>query len=372
MDIALAGGSGFAGLRLAAELLSRGHRLTLLATCDPTAARARLVRRMTLLGYPQDSVMENADRVDAAYVDPGAPHLGLGPAGWESLADRFDALWHVPTWPDPAQSCEFADGSPFRGARALLPLAAHGDRETVFHQVSTVLAHGTQPAGVVRETAAVVEHGACRNQYEKAHAEADLYVEVFAAQANVPAVVHRTGLLVTDLAHHPELPRHPLSHAAAVAAQALRSVEHGSRLTLSLSSDPEAQLNLLPVAAATRVMAEVGEQRHEDGARLVHVVNAHGTPVSLVLAAFERLFPLRLQLRASGAAHLPVDAQGTPAGLQWLLPYLRLRHSYETTALREFGIGLEAPPVTIEYLIRSMKGAATAEHSLHKAHAQFV
>ncbi|MFC7308067.1 SDR family oxidoreductase [Streptomyces monticola] len=356
MHIALAGGSSFLGLRLAAEFLTRGHRVTLLATCDPATVRVRLLRRLILLGYPREAVTADGERLDAAYVDPEAPHLGVGRLAWEALAERFDALWHCPAAPDPSQSCDFAGGVPAKGARALLPLAGHGYRETVFHQVSTVLAHGAQPPGTVPESGAFTAQGPCRNPYEKAHADADRYVSIVAAQTGIPAVVHRTGLLITDLAHHPELPRHLLAQVAAVAGQLFATAEREYHLTLALPGDPEGSLNLLPVVSAARAMAEMGERTHEQGARIVHVVNGRSTPVSRVLHAFERLFPVRLLLRPPGAAYFPVDVRGLPGGLHGVLPYLRQRHSYETSALRDFAVALNSPAVSVDYLVRGMKG----------------
>ncbi|GAA1943616.1 SDR family oxidoreductase [Streptomyces durmitorensis] len=360
MEIALAGGASFLGPRLASELLSRGHRLTLLATRDPAVVRRRLLGRLALLGYPPQSVLDMSDQLDAVYVDPQAPHLGMGRGAYEALADRFDVVWHCPASPDFHQGCDFAGGVPAKGAHALLPLAASGERPTVFHQVSTVFAHGAQPPGTVRESGAARTSGNCRNRHERAHADADRYVHSYAADTGARAVVHRTGLLVTDMADQPELPRHGLAQIAAVAGRLLSTAEGGERLSLSLGvpGDPEARLNLLPVVAAARTMAQVTERAHEPGPQLMHVVHPRDTPISRITAAFEHLFPLRLLLRPTGSAHLPVDVRGIPQGLDAVLPYLRQRLSFDTGALDSLGVRVRAPRVTTEYLVRGMKGAA--------------
>ncbi|MFJ2770254.1 SDR family oxidoreductase [Streptomyces sp. NPDC087300] len=359
MDIALTGGSSFLGLRLAAEFLKRGHRLTLLATDDPATVRARLLRRLKLLGYPVETVAEDGADLDATYVDPEAPHLGLGRIGWEALAERFDVLWHCPAGLDISGAPDFAGGVPAKGARALLPLAARGSRTTAFHQVSTVLAHGAQEPGTVREHCDVLKQGAPRNPYEKAYADADQYVDIVAAQYSVPAVVHRTGILITDLAPHPELPQHSLAQAAAIAGRLFATAEQGYHLTLALPGDPEGSLNLLPVVSAAQAMADIGECAQEPGARLVHVVNGRNTPVSRALNAFEQLFPVRLKLRPPGAAYFPFEVRGLPGGLNGVLPYLRQHHSYETNALRDFGVPVTSPAVTLNYLVRGLRGAGT-------------
>ncbi|MFJ2770263.1 SDR family oxidoreductase [Streptomyces sp. NPDC087300] len=361
MDIALAGGSSFLGPRLAAEFLARTHRLTLLATCDPAVARRRLLDRLALLGYPRESVLEMSRCLTAVFVDPQAPHLGVGRETHHRLAERFDALWHCPASPERHRGCDFAGGVPALGARALLPLAALGERPTVFHQVSTVLAHGAQPPGTVTETGSALDPGTCRNPHERAHADADRYVHSYAADTSTRAVVHRTGLLVTDMADHPELPRHGLAQLAAVAGQLLATERGRERLALTLAvpGDPEARLNLLPVAAAARTMAEVTERAHPQGPRLLHVVHPRDTPITRVVDAFEHLFPLRVSLRPPGSAHLPIDVRGLPQGLDAVLPYLRQRLSFDTGVLDSLGVSVRAPRVTTDYLVRGMKGAAT-------------
>ncbi|MEV7519250.1 hypothetical protein [Streptomyces sp. NPDC091371] len=243
MHIALAGAAGPTGIRLAAELLGRGHHLTLLTATDVRQARLLLARQLTLTGlYP-------------AYVDLLAVRLDARRAA-DALdprsTARFDAVWCV----------DLAAGA----VAALLPLAAGGERRTAFHLVTD---GDAGPAGRAVAAAAVRD--------------------------GFPAGVHCLAPTVSDLADHPELPRPPFTRIAV--AEATRPAP-GEAAGEALAAVPAA-VNLLPLSATARALADAGEQAGWSGLRRIGWVHSRPTPAEVVAEAVGPELGARLLRRLS-------------------------------------------------------------------------
>ncbi|MFD7263059.1 hypothetical protein [Streptomyces sp. NPDC059874] len=231
MHIAFAGAAGPTGIRLAAELLGRGHHLTLLTTTDVRQARLLLARQLTLIGlYPE-------------YVDLLAVRLDARRAA-DALASRstarFDAVWCV----EPAAEV----------VAALLPLAAGGGRRTAFHVVT---GGDGGPAGRAVAAAAVRD--------------------------GFPAGVHCLAPTVSDLADHPELPRPPFTRIAV--AEATRPTPAGAGGAGEGLAGAPAAVNLLPLTATARALADAGEQADWSGLRRIGWVHSRPTPAAVLAEA---------------------------------------------------------------------------------------
>lgn len=283
MHIALAGAASPTGIRLAAELLGRGHHLTLLTTTDVRQSRLLLARQLTLIGLYPEYVDLLAARLDArrgadvlAGATPAPGTAAPAPAGSASAAPgsaaappgRFDAVWCVE--------------QPAATAAALLPLARGGDRPTAFHLVTV---GDAGPAGRTVAAAAVRD--------------------------GFPAGVHCLAPTVSDLADHAELPRPAFTRLAV--AESVRPAPAGAAERAA-----PAAVSLLPLALAARALAEAASEPGWSGLRRIGWVHAHPTGApALTRAVGPELAPGLLR-RLSGlqpaAATTELDAPPLGAG----------------------------------------------------------
>ncbi|WP_407838101.1 hypothetical protein ACE1OC_19675 [Streptomyces sp. DSM 116496] len=262
MHIALAGAASPTGIRLAAELLGRGHHLTLLTAGDVRQSRLLLARQLALIGLYPEYVDLLAARLHARR---GAEVLaGAAPVG------RFDAVWCVE--------------QPAATAAALLPLASGGERRTAFHLVTV---GDAGPAGRAVAAAAVRD--------------------------GFPAGVHCLAPTVSDLADHTELPRPAFTRLAV--AESVRPAPAG---------DPEpgapATVRLLPLAPAARALAEAAEEPGWSGLRHIGWVHAQPTEASVLARAVGPELAPGLLRRLSGLqpAAAPTALDGPPLGAGYL------------------------------------------------------
>lgn len=272
MHIALAGAASPTGIRLAAELLGRGHHLTLLTSTDVRQSRLLLARQLALIGLYPEYVDLLAARLDARR---GAEVLaGAAPRSPESSAPapagRFDAVWCVEL--------------PAATAAALLPLASGGGRRTAFHLVTV---GDAGPAGRTVAAAAVRD--------------------------GFPAGVHCLAPTVSDLADHAELPRPAFTRLA---------VAESVRPARAQAPEPgaPAAVSLLPLAPAARALAEAAEEPDWSGLRHIGWVHAHPTEAwALSRAVGPELAPGLLR-RLSGLqpAAATTELDGPPLGSGYL------------------------------------------------------
>ncbi|MER5484098.1 hypothetical protein ABT024_12890 [Streptomyces sp. NPDC002812] len=278
MHIALAGAASPTGIRLAAELLGRGHHLTLLTAGDVRQSRLLLARQLALIGLYPEYVDLLAARLDArrgAEVLAGAAPVRAGSAASAAPpapapVGRFDAVWCVE--------------QPAATAAALLPLASGGGRRTAFHLVTV---GDAGPAGRAVAAAAVRD--------------------------GFPAGVHCLAPTVSDLADHAELPRPAFTRLAV--AESVRPAPAG---------DPEpgapAMVRLLPLAPAARALAEAAEEPGWSGLRHIGWVHAHPTEAAALARAVGPELAPGLLRRLSGLqpAAAPTELDGPPLGAGYL------------------------------------------------------
>lgn len=267
MHIALAGAASPTGIRLAAELLGRGHHLTLLTGAGVRQSRLLLARQLALIGLYPEYVDLLAARLDArrgaeVLAEPsGAPDGG------------FDAVWCVE--------------QPAATAAALLPLASGGGRRTAFHLVTV----GDAGPGGRTVAAAAVRDG-------------------------FPAGVHCLAPTVSDLADHAELPRPAFTRLAV--AESVRPAREGA------PEAPEpgapAAVSLLPLAPAARALAEAAEEAGWSGLRRIGWVHAHPAEASALTRAVGPELAPGLLRRLSGLqpAAATTELDGPPLGARYL------------------------------------------------------
>ncbi|MFF1409575.1 hypothetical protein ACFVX6_07235 [Streptomyces sp. NPDC058289] len=274
MHIALAGAASPTGIRIAAELLGRGHHLTLLTAGDVRQSRLLLARQLALIGLYPEYVDLLAARLDArrgaevlAGAAPVPPASATPPA---PPAGRFDAVWCVE--------------QPAATAAALLPLASGGGRRTAFHLVTV---GDAGPAG--RAVAAA------------------------ALRDGFPAGVHCLAPTVSDLADHAELPRPAFTRLAV--AESVRPDPAGAP-----EPGAPATVRLLPLAPAARALAEAAEEPGWSGLRRIGWVHAHPTEASVLARAVGPELAPGLLRRLSGLqpAVATTELDGPPLGAGYL------------------------------------------------------
>ncbi|MCP3755261.1 hypothetical protein [Streptomyces sp. TBY4] len=273
MHIALAGAASPTGIRLAAELLGRGHHLTLLTATDARQSRLLLARQLALIGLYPEYVDLLAARLDArrgaeVLAGPGVP-AGAGTPAGPAPGGRFDAVWCVE--------------QPAATAAALLPLASGGERRTAFHLVTV---GDAGPAGRMVAAAAVRD--------------------------GFPAGVHCLAPTVSDLADHAELPRPAFTRLAV--AESVRAAPAEAR-----AAGAPATVRLLPLALAARALAEAAGEPGWSGLRRIGWVHAHPTEASaLIRAVGPELAPGLLRRLSELQPVATTELDGPPLGAGYL------------------------------------------------------
>ncbi|WP_371616961.1 hypothetical protein [Streptomyces sp. NBC_00454] len=257
MYIALAGAAGPTGIRLAAELLGRGHHLTLLTATDVRQSRLLLARQLALIGLYPEYVDLLAARLDARRAcEVLAGEAAGDPADATAaapMAPGFDAVWCVE--------------QPAATVAALLPLASAGPRPTAFHLVTT---GDAGPAGRTVAAAAVRE--------------------------GFPAGVHCLAPTVSDLPDHPELPR-PVFTRLAV-AEATRPSPLPVLGTPDSPAAPAA-VSLLPLSATAAALADAAGAAGWSGLRHIGWVHAHPVEAAALAGALGPQLAVRVLRRLS-------------------------------------------------------------------------
>ncbi|MGW1772160.1 hypothetical protein [Streptomyces sp. NPDC002104] len=268
MHIALAGAASPTGIRLAAELLGRGHHLTLLTAGDVRRSGLLLARQLALTGLYPEYVDLLAARLD---VRRGAEVLaGAAPVG------GFGAVWCVE--------------QPAATAAALLPLASGGGRRTAFHLVTV---GDAGPAGRAVAAAAVRD--------------------------GFPAGVHCLAPTVSDLADHAELPRPAFTRLAVAESVRPYRPSPGPGPGAPEQGAP-AEVGLLPLAPAARALAEAAEEPGWSGLRRIGWVHAHPTgAAALTRAVGPELAPgLLRRLSELQPTAATTELDGPPLGAGYL------------------------------------------------------
>ncbi|MCT2581757.1 SDR family oxidoreductase [Actinophytocola gossypii] len=335
MRIALTGATGFLGVRLVRELLSRHEVLTVLARTGSAGVVGRIEAALLAAGTPEP---ELRSRLRVVEVDLGAARLGLSAASFRKLADDLDLVLHCAGSIDLEGELAALRAVNVEGVRGVLELAAAGRRRPVPCHVSTAFVAGSRHSGVVHEDELDGSWG-FENAYERSKYEAELLVRRWAARHRRPAVVLRPSILVDHRPPDPGLPAHPLQ----VMARLVTAFTPADR-TVTVPGDPAAHLNLLPVDDAARAISALAVAEPSGGVDTYHVVHERDVPISELRHVLERVAGCRFTLD-------PRTPPGSAPTVPGFGPYLWHRRRYDDTRTRAVLTGPAcAVPVDEDYL----------------------
>ncbi len=187
--VLLTGATGFLGAHLVETLVAHTalRVVCLVRATDDDGATARLAAALARHGVAAPP----PGRVRALAADLAAPALGLAPAARDRLAAEVDAVVHagaVVSWLAPYAGLRAANVG---GTRALLELAASGDRARPFHLVSTI---STAPADGDERTILDEPTALASTPYALSKWIAEVHARR-AAAAGLPLAVYRPALI---------------------------------------------------------------------------------------------------------------------------------------------------------------------------------
>lgn len=361
MTVAVTGATGFLGLHLLAELLTRHRSCVVLARAGSGVVLERVARFLTVTGAPTELRHSLADRVRVAAADLTLPRMGMSAPAFQDLADRLDAVWHCA-----ADTTLNGDLDSLRrvnvyGTRSVLDLVAAGQRAPRLYHVSTAFVAGARRDGVVFPHDLTDAHG-FENAYQRSKYEAERLIHAWAVRHGHPAVIFRPSILATDRPYQPGLPSHTLLDVDRVVAQGWRlAAESGlpvpSNPRIRLPGDPEAHLNFLPVEQAAAAMARLARHQTTNPVETYHVVNDRDVPVTTLVEV----------LSVIGHAQVSLAPEAPPAPSFWeevvaqvfagFHCHLWHRRRFDDTRERRL-LGDSAPHALIDrdYLLSGVRG----------------
>lgn len=363
MHVALTGATGFLGLRLLRELLTRHDALTVLAHSGGACALRRITRFMELTGAPASLVEELPRRLRTVDVDLGRPRMGLSADAFQELADELDVIWHS------AGNIKLDDALVnlrqvnVEGTRTVLELAAVGVRKPVVHHISTAFVGGARRDGVLYEDELDDTHG-FENGYEQSKYEAEVLVREWSRVHGRPVVIMRPGVLVTDLPPHPDLPRHPMQFIREAGQSWLPEVtgamSQGNRPVLRMPGHPHGHLNLMPVEHAAAVMVQLAGLPPSGRVDTYHVVHEHDVSVDVMTALTERFMRVQVKI-VDEAPEDPTPLEAATDLYPGFMAYLKHRRRFDDTRVRALlGPVSSGIRVGVEYLSSGLTTKATA------------
>ncbi|GAA2975136.1 SDR family oxidoreductase [Streptomyces enissocaesilis] len=362
MLITLTGATGFLGSHVLARLLRDPAVEVVALGRDPDDVAAH--RLKTAVAATGCAVPEDFDsRVRPLRITLEDEHLGLSHPQYAALARRTDVLWHLAGCIELDAPADRLRRVNVEGTRNILKLAASNARTRFLH-TSTAYVAGARTGVCVPEDELGEEE--FLTPYEESKFHAERLVHRYAAETGRPTAVLRPSVLVSDRPLAAKGPRHTLAAVGAGLGQ-LRtyltdSAAHSADettparppLSLRLSGDPEAEVNLLQVEYASEAMVHIAcsrPQKQVGKAHTFHVVHPRGTRVGAVVQAVEHHLP-GIRLSMTGERFQPTAleslllraSQGTHA-------YTGLQRTYERAAFEAATGHLSAPaPLTDTYL----------------------
>ncbi len=252
--VLLAGATSLLGTNICHALHQRGARriLCLLRGTPGEDALPRL--RDSLEEHGLHETAQHAG-LEAHFIDPMLPQLGLSEAAWRRLADEIDAIYHNGAW---AYGGMLAINASI--TEKLLRLAMEGKAKT-FHYVSSlsVIEAANQP--LVDETTPLDQPEALRGGFSRSKWITEQLCHA-ASAAGLPVALHRIGVVTAHtpagaaatadriipsmvavcraLGAYPDVPYEAHFTQAAHCAQAIAALEATAPATVSHLTNPEA------------------------------------------------------------------------------------------------------------------------------------
>ena len=337
--VLLTGATGFVGMELLARILKETDRdvIALVRAEDADAAQARIDDVLATLLPPAERPRRG--RIRAQEADLTAPGLGLSPVTRDRLAASAGTVVHCAASISFALPLDEARTINVDGTREVLALAEdaaeRGSLDRVVH-VSTAYVAGDRE-GCAREDEYDVGQR-FRNTYEQTKLEAEQVVR----GSGLPAAILRPSIIVGDSSTG-------WTPTFNVIYWPLQAFARG--LFPTVPGDPDARVDIVPVDAVADALLELVRGPVRDGA--FHLVAGDGAPANAELAtmaaeAFDADPP---RFVAPGEDPSAEERAGA------LLPYFRVRNTFDDTRGRTLGV---SPPPPAEYFPALMRYAHQA------------
>ncbi|GAA0416753.1 SDR family oxidoreductase [Streptomyces luteireticuli] len=357
MTVLITGGTGFLGLHLVRELLTRHRSLILLVRPGSPPALPRIHRFLAHGGTPESELRMLESRLEFVTADVTLPRLGLDETAFHRLADGIGMLWHC------AADISLNPADPgvhtrnTGGMRRILELLEAAGPGALLGHASTLAVAGARRDGRVPEAPLDGASG-FNSPYEESKFLCELLIQDWCARHGRAAAVFRLPALITAAPSYPGRPAHPLAIAAAL-GRTVPPAAPGSPVSVARLRLPDthedALVNFLPVEHVAHVMTETLEREHPSRARVYQIAHPRGTPGTTVTRVLAR------HLGGGTALTLGPGPATTPAEqlLQraWagFLPLLATTRRYEITRLTALGLAWPADDLLGEaYLTASL------------------
>jgi nucleoside-diphosphate-sugar epimerase len=309
MTVAVTGATGFLGLRLVRELLTRHDDITVLIRQESGPPVERIAEFFRHTGASQADINRLPQRLHPIPIDLDKPKLGLSSEAFSALADDLDVVWHLggntSFRPDPQ-----VRQTNLSGARSILELVDLGQRKPLLCHTSSISIAGTQQDGVVAEVEYEQEPESFNTVYERSKFEAERMVCTWSHESDRTAIVFRPSGLIARGPFYKGAPEHPLLTIANTGKnlfELYRAIAGDvvGPLPLPLVGD-DARTNLIPVEHAAYAMVEALNRRPPNGLQFYNVVNQHDVFLSTLADVFSDYFGVQLIRTSGGLDALPV------------------------------------------------------------------
>ncbi|MEU1056685.1 SDR family oxidoreductase [Streptomyces sp. NPDC005876] len=353
----MSGSTGFLGIRLVREFVTRGDVVTLLYRQGGESAIGRVsrgLRRLSVSGDLIERFRRTAHEVEVTLI---RPKLGLSEARARALAEGTDVFWHAAGDIDLNGDARVVRPVNVDGTRHFLDVAALNSRKAPFVHVSTAFVAGARRTGHVWESDLSDAYG-FENAYEHSKYDAEVLVRAWSRARDRAALILRPSVLLTDQPPVLGMPRHPFQVTASLlwngsvqrGFDRIR-IPYGLRPQVRLVGRDDAHLNCLPVDDAAKIMIGIAALPVPDGVSTYHVVHPGDTPVHTLIEFMERFAPVRFRL-VPEPPERPTPLETQFRHFPGLTPYVNQTRTFDDSNTRKVaGVTTPTTVMNVEYLL---------------------
>lgn len=252
MTLVITGATGLVGSALVSRLAGHGTLRVLVRRTPVASGTERLAA--SLRGRALDALA--AGEIEVFEGDLTHPDLGLDPVARQRLARSVTGICHLAARTDFA-GATLEEYRPVNTDAALTVTGLAGEFGCPLVLVSTAYVSGDFE-GLFHERDRQLGQR-FHNPYEQSKLEAEIQVSRLAAQRGIPLAVFRPGVIIPDapVSGIPPGPG-PLVHLRYLTG--LEGEAGSGRRTVRCHGDPDAELNLVPLAFVARILARALEK----------------------------------------------------------------------------------------------------------------